>query len=144
MQKSTRSFWLRIIGWALLIHIILIALSFIEVFIYSAFINPGHDQAFYNAHAMQSAPYVAIIAGIPVFFFVARWFARKWPDKKISIALGLSMAYIVIDLLVLIPYGVDFGSHALVFFLSFGTKLLAAFAGVYLAGSSSLANTHTE
>ena len=63
MKKANRALWLKLIGWAILSHIILIAISFIEVFIYSIIVNPGQEESVYNEHAAQSAPYVAIIFG---------------------------------------------------------------------------------
>ncbi|MEM7087435.1 MAG: hypothetical protein AAF489_14710 [Bacteroidota bacterium] len=131
MEKNNKALWLKLIGWAVLVHVILITISFIEVFIYSMIINPGQDQSVYNDHTAKSAPIVAIVFGIILFFLVARLLAKKRSDKRTFIGLMLAIFYIIIDLLVLIPFGVDWGKHYLVFILSFGTKLLAGFAGAY-------------
>ncbi len=121
--------WLKIIGWAILIHIILITLSFIEVFIYSILINPGQDQSVYDSHAQLSAPYISIILGIPLFYIVARRMAKKHPGLEIRIAIWLAFSYMVLDFLILIPFQIDWSSHWWIFLLSFGTKLFAAHWG---------------
>ena len=122
-------FWLKIIGWALLIHIILIALSFIEVFVYSLLFNPGQEEQVYEAHAQLSAPYISIIFGMPVFYFVAMFLAKKISLKSMQIAFGLPLIYILFDLTMLIPYEVDWEKHIWVFLISFGTKILCSYFG---------------
>ncbi len=130
-MKSTKYLWLKLIGWALLCHIILISLSFIEVFIYSIIVNPGQEESIYTEHATKSAPYVAIILGIFLFYLVARFLAKKTSPKRLLIALALPVLYVVIDLAILIPFGVDWGEHFMVFILSFGTKLIFAMIGAF-------------
>ncbi len=129
MKIREKSLWFKIVGWAVFIHIILIALSILEVFIYSAIINPGQEQSFYDAHAMESAPVISVVFGIICFFFTTRFLAGKQPKKRLAVALALPIAYIVMDLIMLIPYGINCGEQYFVFILSFGSKILAAFAG---------------
>ena len=124
--------WLWLFIWALVLHVVLIGLSFLEVFIYSALIEPGKDQAFYEAHAAQSAPYVAIIAGFVLTFLVARMLTKKRTQDKILIGIMLVVAYIVIDIFLLMAVKVDWGEHFGIFLTSFATKILAG----YLAGIS--------
>ncbi|HEY0115571.1 MAG TPA: hypothetical protein VGB54_07600 [Allosphingosinicella sp.] len=62
---------------AIALHAILIFMAFAWVAIYSHGIDPGHDQAFYEAYAMRSSPVVSTVAGGPVFFLVARWLTRR-------------------------------------------------------------------
>ena len=120
--------WLRLLGWAALAHIILLALSFLEVFIYSFLINPGQDQSFYEAHARISAPYVAILLGIPLFYLIARNLARKY-GLEIRIGIWLAVFYVILDFLMLIPNPIDWSAHWWIFLLSFLTKLGAALWG---------------
>lgn len=128
-MKKEILFWLRITGWALLIHILLIALSFLEVFIYSVFFNPGQEQSVYEAHAKASAPFISIIFGAPVFFVIARYLTAKNSQKFRQIAFGLSLLYILFDLLMLLPYEVNWLQHSWVFLLSFGSKMAGSFYG---------------
>ncbi|MEO1030961.1 MAG: hypothetical protein AAFX55_06135 [Bacteroidota bacterium] len=131
MKKNNLSLWIKLFGWSILCHIILVAISFIEVFIYSIIINPGQEEAVYSEHATKSAPIIAVVFGIILFFYLARILAKKRPEKRLLIALALPFFYVIIDLMILIPMDVDWGNHYLVFILSFGTKLLAAVAGAY-------------
>lgn len=124
---------LKTIVWAIISHVILIALSFVEVFIYSILINPGQEESVYSDHASVSAPYVAIIGGIFLFLFIARRLAKKHPEEKKLIWIALPTFYVIFDLMILIPYGVDWGDHWLAFSLSFGTKFLSAFVGTRIS-----------
>ena len=123
-KKSNWTFWPKLIGWAVLTHIILITISFIEVFIYSIIINPGQEESVYNEHAARSAPYIAVIFGVFLFFFLVRFLVKKQPHKRMLIALSLPILYIIIDLMILIPMGIDWEKHYLVFILSFGDQAL--------------------
>ena len=58
---------LKLIGLAILTMIILVGISFLEVAIYSYVINPGQDASVYDAHAMDSAPYISAIFGFIIF-----------------------------------------------------------------------------
>jgi len=133
MTNNRITLWIKIIGWSVLIHIILIALSFLEVFIYSLLINPGQEESYYMKHAEQSAPYVSIIFGIVMFFLIARLLTKKRPHNWLVIGLALPIVYIVLDLIMLLPYEVNWGESYLIFIISFGTKALAGFIGARTA-----------
>lgn len=122
--------WLKIVGWALLIHIILIAISFLEVFIYSLF-KPGQEESFYQEHAQLTAPYVSLIFGFFLFFFVLRMFARKRFDQRIAIALGLPIVYTITDFIIVQWAGVNWSEHLLIFMVSAFFKLLGALLGAW-------------
>ena len=129
MNKSQKMPWLKLVGWAFLTHIILFSLSYLEVFLYSILINPGQQQAVYEQHALVSAPYVAIILGIPLFYLVARWLAKGYAGLELQIGIWLAILYIILDLIILIPLQVDWSAHWWIFLLSFLTKLGAAYWG---------------
>jgi hypothetical protein len=129
-MNKTLIFWFKVIGWAILVHVILIMLSIAEVFVYSIVFNPGQDQKTYEAHAQVSAPYVSILLGIPVFYLITRLIFSKNGDKKSEILYGLPAIYIVLDIAMLIPYDIDWIGHLWVFALSFGTKFLSTYAGM--------------
>ena len=133
MTNTNKTPWLKLIGWPVLIHIILIALSFLEVFIYAMLINPGMEESFYEKHAELTAPYVSIIFGVALFFLVAKRLTKTNPDKWLVIALVLPFVYIALDLLMLLPYDVNWGENFLVLVASFGSKIIAAFIGAKTA-----------
>ena len=54
------------IGGFLVTEIVLIALAFLWVFIYSTTINTGGDEAYYQAYAQVASPVVAILGGLHV------------------------------------------------------------------------------
>lgn len=71
------------IRWAISISIglgcilLLVALSFAWVAIYSHLINPGHDITFYQEYAERASPVVGIGIGLPLYFFVCRSLAAR-------------------------------------------------------------------
>ena len=129
MNMLSRIPWLWLFVWALVLHVVLIGLSFLEVFIYSVLIEPGKDQAFYEAHAAQSAPYVAIIAGFVLTFLIARLMTKNRTQDRILIGIMLAVAYMVMDVFLLIAVKVDWGEHMGIFLISFATKILAGYLG---------------
>ncbi len=130
MNSLSKLPWLKIIGWAILIHIILIVISILEVFIYSQ-INSGHEHSFYEEHAKISGPYISIIFGFILFFFVARLLAKSRQDKKFIIALLLPFIYTILDFLMLHFSGVDWAEHFWIFTISFLFKTLGAVLGAF-------------
>ena len=101
----------RDIGWGLgatvLLFAIMIALAVAWVAFYSYVVEPGHDRAFYEAHAQVSSPIVSVFAGGPVFYLVASWLARRRGNGRAAwIALSL---YLLIDLALLAAAGALFG-----------------------------------
>lgn len=119
--------FLKIIGWAVLLHVVLIALTILEVFIYSTFVNRGQDNLVYEAHAEQSGPYIGIIAGFVLTYLIAFLWSKKAPSEKRRICIGLPIAYIVIDIIILLVSGTDPSGSLLVFFISYATKLMAGY-----------------
>ncbi|NER14628.1 hypothetical protein GWK08_14325 [Leptobacterium flavescens] len=129
MGKSNKIPWLKITGWAILIHALLIVTSILEVFIFSTLIKPNRDEVFYEQHAKVTAPYIAIIAGFVLIFLVARSLTRKLEKNKVLTGLLLALTYILIDVVLLFMASVNWSEHYGVFIISFLTKLLAAYLG---------------
>lgn len=129
MTTNIKLPWFRILGWAVLIHIILIVLSILEVVAYSTIINPGHEQSIYEQHAQTTAPYISIIFGIILFFFISRLLVKKRYDKRQVIALALPITYIIIDIIIMLLSNTDWGQQYLAFIVSFVTKILASYIG---------------
>jgi len=129
MTSNVETPWLKIVGWAMLIHVILIALSILEVAVYAMLINPGQEEIYYEAHAEISAPYISIFFGIPLFNFVARLLAKNKPGKELAIGLGLPNAYIVMDIIMLLAAEVNLAEHYVVLAVSFTSKILASYVG---------------
>ncbi|MEZ0244345.1 MAG: hypothetical protein ACAH11_13290 [Sphingomonas sp.] len=109
-----------------------VAASFLWVFFYSLAISPGHEEAFYQAYAMEVAPWCSVIAGIPILFaaglLLARWLGRSgW-----RAGIGAGIAYVAIDFTLVAAMG---GLMAMpgVLALSFTTKLAASAVGGALA-----------
>jgi hypothetical protein len=121
--------WLLIVPVALGVMIANVAVHILYMVIYSYLINPGHDVAFYEAHAKVSAPYSSIVAGMPLVFLGCRWIAKKFaPESSITAALVVWLVYFVIDLAVIVSAGA-FAGIAVLFAISMSTKFAAAYFG---------------
>jgi hypothetical protein len=131
-MKVGRLAW--IIGATIFILILNVAMSFLYIAFYSYFINPGHDEQFYQEYAMSAAPYCSIITGIPIFYFVCRWISSKWESNfAVKASILVWLVYVLIDLFILTAAGFTL-TLAVITTISLLTKLASAYLGG-LAGS---------
>lgn len=123
----SRIAWL--VGVAILVLIANVAVSVLYMVIYSHVIDPGHDQAYYDAHIQAAAPYCSIVAGIPLMFLagwrVSRWWQGRFAKKS---ALTVWLAYAIIDLAIILAAGAA-SSIGLLVAISLITKLAAVYFG---------------
>ncbi|HVF72945.1 MAG TPA: hypothetical protein VM940_15185 [Chthoniobacterales bacterium] len=127
--STKKSRWLWILPAALAVLILNVLIHILYMVVYSYLINPGHDMAYYEAHAKFSAPYSSIVFGMPLMFFVCRWVARKFaPESSMTAALLVWVVYFLIDITALLSAG-ELGKLALLFAISFATKFAAAYFG---------------
>lgn len=118
-----------IIGAAIFILVVNVALSVVYMVFYSYFINPGHDEQFYQEHVKIAAPYCSIVFGIPLFYFVCRWIGGKWEkDFAVKAAISVWIVYALIDLTVLVASGLTLWISGLMS-VSLLTKLISAYFG---------------
>lgn len=125
--------WAWIIGAAILVLVINVAVSILYVTIYSHLINPGHDERFYQEYADMAVPYASIVAGVPLMFLIC-WRVGGWWEAEFAVkaALLVWLVYAVIDVLVLIGAGVTIGVTTrliVIAAISLTTKLAAAYFG---------------
>lgn len=129
MEKNR---WWLAIPFALGVMIVNVLIHVVYMVIYSYLIDPGHDQAYYEAHAQVSAVYSSIIAGMLLMFLAGRWIGSKFPPaNSVKAALAVWLVYFLMDFAIVTAAGV-LVSMALVIAISLVTKL----AGAYLGGLS--------
>jgi hypothetical protein len=128
-MKRTASYWLKLTGLALLLHLILIIISVLEVTFYSYLVNPGHTQEVYEAHAVKSGPYVSAIFGSLLIFLWVRRTAKKDPHNVMHVALALPLLYIALEVVMLFLASVNWNEHYVIFLWANGAKLLAGYLG---------------
>lgn len=125
-----REFWLvplLAIG-ALVVNVIV---SIGVVWVYSVFIEPGHDMAFYEAFAQNAAPVSSVIAGMPIMFAAAWIAARACAPRGFAAGVGVAVTYLVIDTAAIVATGA-LGSLGMLVAISYVTKLTAAALGAWL------------
>ena len=126
MEKNR---WWIAIPAALLVMIANIVIAVLWVAVYSHLIDPGHDEAYYEAYAQTSVPYSAIIAGMPLMFLAGRLIGSKFPKgNSVKAALLVWFIYFLIDFSIIALTG-KLALLALLFTVSFVTKLGAAYLG---------------
>lgn len=130
MQRYTL---LKLFGLTLLTQVVLMGISFVEVFIYSITFKPGQDESFYEAHAMVSAPWISGIFGFILFFLVVRYWTRKNLPNAAKLALLYPLVYVTWDLLIVMLIGVpDWLDFLPIFVSANAAKLAGSLGGHYL------------
>jgi hypothetical protein len=121
--------WWLALPFALGVMILNVLISVLYVFVYSYSIDPGHDGAYYQAYAQAAAPYSSIIAGVPLMYLAGRWIGGKFPKgNSVKAALLVWLVYFIIDLSIIVAAGA-MAQIAILFTISFVTKLAAAYLG---------------
>lgn len=129
----SRIVWL--VGIAVLVMVVNIAVSVLYMVVYSYLIDPGHEKDYYDAHIQVAAPYCSMVAGIPLMFLAGWWVGRWWRGEfAIKSALVVWLAYAVIDLAIVAAAGAT-SSVGLLVAVSLLTKLAAVYAGALFANS---------
>ena len=72
---------------------------------YSYVVHPGESQAFYESHARQAGPWVSLLAGTPIFYFVCRWIAARSGSRGLPTAMALFAFFAVVDGAMLLAAG---------------------------------------
>lgn len=127
--STSKNRWVWIIPAAIAVLITNVAIHILYMVAYSYLINPGKDAVHYQAHAQLSAPYSSIVIGMPLMFLVCRWISGKFEARlSVTAALLVWLVYFLIDITVFVFAG-ERGWLALLFLISFVTKLAAAYLG---------------
>ena len=126
----SRLAWL--VGVAVLVMVANILVSVLYMVVYSYVIDPGHERQYYDAHIQVAAPYSRIVAGIPLMFLAGLWISRWWEGKfAVKAALTVWLVYVLIDFAAIMAAG--FTSRiAMLFAISFLTKLAAIYGGAVI------------
>ena len=122
----------RLAGVAVLVMVANILCTVLYMVAYGHLINPGHDEAFYQAHVQIAAPYCSIVAGIPLMF-LAGWWVAGWNANRSPIIMALTVwgVYATLDGVILMASGAS-STILLLFTASIVTKLVAIWAGAAL------------
>lgn len=122
-----------IIGAAIVVLVVNVAVSFLYVGFYSYAINPNQPKQYYQEYAQVAAPYSSILAGAPLMFLMCWWVASWWEnDFGLKAALLVWFAYTVIDVLILAAVGMKEGLPTrmiVITIVSVIAKLIAAYLG---------------
>jgi hypothetical protein len=134
--------WGLAVGATLLAEVSMIVISVLCVAVYSYAIHTGESQAFYDAFAMESGPWVSLIAGGPVFFLLARWIRRRAGAAAFRTAMTQCALYFGIEAVVLLswPGGIPTAILPVVIVASL-VKVAAAWIGA--SGFAALAEAKT-
>jgi hypothetical protein len=109
-------------------------LTTIVITLYAFLVAPGHDQAFYNAKALDIAKWSAPIGGA-LLTFIAGWLlAKRKPERNgLAFIAACWVAYILIDAASALPMGGFMTLVNPVFAIHALASLAAGLAGAALA-----------
>ncbi|MBY0422516.1 MAG: hypothetical protein K2Q06_09440, partial [Parvularculaceae bacterium] len=116
--------WVRAVLGAVAAEAAQVAAAFGWVVVYSHAIRPGETLEHYQSYAQTAAPWVAIVAGLPIFYAASRWIAGNFAS-----ALVLWGVFVAIDLALLFSAPSDAPTPWGLIALSFLSKLLACVFG---------------
>jgi hypothetical protein len=123
--------YLKAFGVAVAILVVNVAISFAVVALYSYAVDPGHDEAYYQAAAQWIAPWSSIAFGWLLFLIVTYVLSRS-ARNALAVALTLFAAYAALDLGILASAG-QLAAIAPIVAVSLASNLVGAIAGVWLA-----------
>jgi hypothetical protein len=112
-----------LVGLALGVMAVNVAITILYMVVYSHVIDPGHEKAYYEAHVTRAAPYCSIVAGIPLMFLAGWWVGAR-------AAMFVWLVYAVIDVAVLAASGPTWRIGALA-----GVSLLTKLGSAYLGAT---------
>ena len=133
METTKTKMALKISGIALLLHIVLIAISILEVFIYSL-VYPDQPEAAYQHHATVSGPYVSAIAGSILIYLIVRRMNKRNGLHPYFTGLLFPVIYIAFDVIILLFFPVNWLEHLPVFLLANGVKIIAGILAAWRSG----------
>src|SRR5262245_40368813 len=133
-----------LVGVALLVLVLNVAVSILYMVVYGHLIDPGHEEQYYHDHIQVAAPYCSIVAGIPLMFVAGWWVGGWWKGEfAVKAALVVWLAYALIDISVLlaaVPAAGLTARDAVLIAVSLLTKLAAVYSGALVRGRRALRN----
>lgn len=132
MTQTKKINWIKLTGLAFLLHIILIVISILEVFVYSMLIEPGKEEAFYESHAGVSGPWVSGIFGSLFIFFIVKRYIKKNYGQPLTYAIAFPLVYILWDIIILLPFQINWLEHLPVLLMANGAKVAASLLSYYI------------
>lgn len=117
--------WWKILGLAILAEILMVLIAILYMVVYSYGIHPGETNRYYEEHVRIAGPYIAILAGLPVFFALSRWIAHM-PS-----ALAFWGAYVALDTVIILCTDGAAGIRRILplWLTAHGSQLLGAWLG---------------
>jgi hypothetical protein len=125
--------FLKLLGLSIGVMITLVIISILEVTVYSYVVNPGQDEAVYEAHAYASAPYISGIFGFIAFFLITRHWKKRGYAHLLRLVILFPCTYVLLDTVIITLSGnVEWSSFIIIFALANGAKFLGSYAGYKL------------
>lgn len=124
--------WPWVIATAIALKAGMILLSFAAMAVYSHVIRPGQELAFYQEAAKSVVPVVALVASVPLFFFLCRWIALRRPGTGLGTAAAIWGVYALLDVPFLVT-GAASGSGLALCLVGHAVALGAALGGAFTA-----------
>jgi hypothetical protein len=127
-RQGDRIPWGWVVGTAVGLEVALIVLAVAWVAIYSYLIHPGEEPAYYQNYAQKSSPVVAVVLGMPLWYFACRWVGRKAGTRAVAMCVWAWFILFLIELPLYLLSELQAYDWMMVA-ISHSTKLIAAYLG---------------
>lgn len=95
-------------------------------------IESGKEEAFYESHAGVSGPWVSGIFGSLFIFFIVRRYIKKNYGQPLTYAIAFPLVYIIWDVIILLPFNINWLEHLPVLLMANGVKVAASLLSFYI------------
>lgn len=131
MKTNTKKLrWSWIILFPILLRILMIALTFPYMFIYSALIETGQSPSYYEQYVFENRAWISTILGLPVFYYACYFMGKRIQQDIVRNCLFVVGAYIITDIPIEWAVG-DISDWRLI--VAHASKLVIGYMGGLLA-----------
>lgn len=93
--------WGRLLAGFFGVEIAMISAAVAWVAFYSHVLHPGLPMEAYHQEAARAAPWASIVAGVPAFYFIARWASRGSGSFWTAPGVGIFGLFMLLEVLLL-------------------------------------------
>lgn len=137
--------WIKIVAAAVFIEVALVALSILEVFVWSSLQYPQPGMPACTAHANLIGPPLSAIFGALFMYLFTANYIKKNRENRLVYAIGLPTAYLIVDVAILLFYPINWLEHLPILVAASAPKYGGALLAYYKLGKKSgLATEYTE
>lgn len=126
--------WIKIFAAAVIIEVALVALSILEVYVWSALQTPRPEMPACSAHANLIGPPLSAIFGALFMYLFTANYIKKNELNRLNYAVWLPTAYLLVDVAILLFYPINWLEHLPILVAATAPKYGGALLAYYKLG----------